>query len=63
MSDDQREQRVCVQCDMPRIAKRVLVMAEGMSVSRVYYCPVHGPLSIAVVVDMRAIRAQRRGEP
>lgn len=62
MTDDQWELRVCVQCDMPRIANRVLVMAEDMSVSRVYYCPEHGPLSIAVVVDMRAIRARRRGD-
>lgn len=62
MTVDQWELRVCVQCDMPRIANRVLVVGEDMSVSRVYYCPVHGPLSIAVVVDMRAIRARRRGE-
>lgn len=60
MTDDQWELRVCVQCYMPCIAKRVLVMTEDMS--RVYYCPEHGPLSVAVVVDMRAIRARRRGE-
>ena len=62
MTDDQWELRVCVQCDVGRIAERALVMSEDMSVSRVYYCPVHGPLSIAVVIDMRAIRARRRGE-
>ncbi|MDO5617265.1 hypothetical protein [Kocuria sp.] len=62
MTDEDWELRVCVQCELPNIAKRALVMSEDMSVSRVYYCPVHGPLSIAVVVDMRAIRARRRGQ-
>jgi len=62
MTDEDWELCVCVDCDMGRIAERILIMIEGMRVSRVYYCPVHGPLSIAVVVDMRAIRARRRGE-